>query len=118
MFCNMLYVPPYLMMSIIRSLQVSWLAKTSGSGAINAQYKTTDGKGEGWVNDSNGIPETLAVGFNGAWMKMQDSAKGTHTLSGSMKTMATVSVPSAGTYLVVGWCFAFGLLRCKITQLN
>ena len=112
----MLYIPLYLM--YVNTLQVSWLAKTSGSGTINAQYKTTDGKGEGWVNDSNGIPETLAVGFNGAWTKMQDSTKGTHTLSSSMKTMATVSVPSAGTYLVVGWSFAFGLLRCKITQLN
>ena len=80
---------------------MSWLAKTSGSGAINAQYKTTDGSGEGWVNDPNGIPETLALGLNGAWATMQDSAKGTHTLSGSMQTMATVSVPSAGTYLVV-----------------
>ena len=106
------------MMATICSLQVSWLAKTSGGGAINAQYKTTDGNGEGWVNDSNGIPETLAVDVGGAWTKMQDSTKGTHTLSSSMKTMATVSVPSAGTYLVVGWRFAFGLLRFKITQLN
>ena len=83
-------------------IQVSWLVKTTGSGLINAQYKTTDGKGEGWVNDSNGIPETLAVGVGGAWSMMQDSVKGTHTLSSSMQTMATVSVPSAGTYLVVG----------------
>ena len=96
----MQYIPLCLM--YVNTLQVSWLAKTPGSGTINAQYKTTDGKGEGWVNDSNGIPETLAVGFNGAWTKMQDSTKGTHTLSSSMKTMATVSVPSAGTYLVVG----------------
>ena len=106
------------MMATICSLQVSWLAKTSSFGPINAQYKTTDGSGEGWVNDGNGIPETLAVDVGATWFKMQDSAKTTHTLSSSMKTMATVTVPSAGTYLVVGWCFAFGLLRCRMTKLS
>ena len=81
--------------------QVSWLVKANGGGSVNAQYYTTDGDGEGWVNDSNGIPETLALGVDHAWTQMQDSVSSTRTLSSSMTTMQKVSVPSAGTYVVV-----------------
>ena len=93
-------------------VQVSWLVKTNGGGSINSQYYTTDGNGEGWVNDSNGIPETLALGVDHAWTQMQDAVASTRTLSSAMKTMQKVSVPSAGTYLVVRGIFGCVMYFC------
>jgi len=93
---------------------VSWVIKTNGGGSVQAQYRTTDGKGELWINDANGIPEIVAVDLGRMWHKEEtvavdhyrnsDGATGvakTHLLPKSLATVQSIKVPSAGVYLVI-----------------
>ena len=102
--------------------QVSWVIKTNGGGSVQAQYRTTDGKGELWINDANGIPEIVAVDLGRMWHKEEtvavdhyrnlDGATGvakTHLLPKSLATVQSIKVPSAGVYLVVRCECSFGL---------